>query len=226
MNRGRIHRTMKLGEAAMAKIEGTSLDTAGEQDELLRLNRGMAPGEHTAEVAKLIEDAHAGKDVSAIAYVAEITGRKPKSALVVVGGTDFDAEAHEHADKDARIAELENKVWQLERENGALRSEIEELKAMLDPHLTLDLTASSDSEIEAMPDQPDRQTVKPVPAGPSAAPAEMAAKGDASKLGTLLTDTKGRGWSRERWAQHRAKKRGRKTELTPNPVSENEVTQH
>jgi outer membrane biosynthesis protein TonB len=38
--RATIHRTMKLGEATMAKIKGTSLDSAAEMDELVILNRG------------------------------------------------------------------------------------------------------------------------------------------------------------------------------------------
>lgn len=70
--RGMIHRTMKLGEATIAKIKGTSLDTAAEMDELIMLNRGAPVGELTDIVKQLVEDAAAGKDVSAIAYTTNL----------------------------------------------------------------------------------------------------------------------------------------------------------
>jgi hypothetical protein len=62
-----IYRTLKLGEETMAKIKGTSLDSAIELDELIVLNRGTQPGELTPQVAQLVADAAAGKDVSAVA---------------------------------------------------------------------------------------------------------------------------------------------------------------
>jgi hypothetical protein len=61
-----IHRTMKLDEATMAKIKGTSLDSAAEMDELNILNRGAEEGGLTDIVKLLVEDAAAGKNVSAI----------------------------------------------------------------------------------------------------------------------------------------------------------------
>lgn len=70
--RGMIHRTMKLGEATIAKIKGTPLDTAAEMDELIMLNRGAPVGELTDIVKQLVEDAAAGKDVSAIAYTTNL----------------------------------------------------------------------------------------------------------------------------------------------------------
>jgi hypothetical protein len=73
-----INRSKKLGEELVASLQGTSLGTAKEQDELLVLNRGAESGELTDDVRRLVEDAKAGKAVSAIAYAAELTG-KPKT---------------------------------------------------------------------------------------------------------------------------------------------------
>ena len=70
--RAMIHRTMKLGEATMAKIKGSSLDSAPEMDELVILNRGAAEGELTDIVRRLVDAAAAGKDVSAIAETAKM----------------------------------------------------------------------------------------------------------------------------------------------------------
>lgn len=67
-------RTMKLGEEAMNKIKGTSLDSAPEMDELVVLNRGAPEGEHTEIVRQLIADAAAGKDVSALASTNRRSG--------------------------------------------------------------------------------------------------------------------------------------------------------
>lgn len=65
--RAAIFRAMKLGDEVMAKIRGTSLDSAAEMDELIMLNRGAPEGDHTAIVKRIVEDAAAGKEVSAIA---------------------------------------------------------------------------------------------------------------------------------------------------------------
>lgn len=73
-----IHREMKLGEALMAKIRGTSLDSAAEMDELIMLNRGAPQGEMTPTVKQLVEDAAVGKEVSAIAETARRQKRPPK----------------------------------------------------------------------------------------------------------------------------------------------------
>jgi DNA-binding Lrp family transcriptional regulator len=72
-----LHRAAKLGEETVAKIKGTSLNNAREMDELVVLNRGAAKGELTPIVKRLVEDAAAGKDVSAIAEVAKIKGGAP-----------------------------------------------------------------------------------------------------------------------------------------------------
>jgi len=62
-----LHRREKLGDATVDKIQGTSLDSAEEIDELVNLNRGSPEGEHTPIVKQLVDDAVAGKLVSAIA---------------------------------------------------------------------------------------------------------------------------------------------------------------
>jgi hypothetical protein len=62
-----IHREMKLGKETFAKIEGTSLGTAREMDALIELNRGGDPDQLTPDAQWLVEDAVAGKNVSAVA---------------------------------------------------------------------------------------------------------------------------------------------------------------
>jgi ParB-like nuclease domain len=62
------YRAMKLGDDVMAKIKGTSLDSAAEMDELIILNRGAPEGRHTRAVEHLVAAAAAGKKVSAVAY--------------------------------------------------------------------------------------------------------------------------------------------------------------
>jgi hypothetical protein len=61
-----IHRTMKLDEATIVKIKGTSLDSAAEMDKLVILNRDAEEGGLTDTVKRLVEEAVAGKDVSAV----------------------------------------------------------------------------------------------------------------------------------------------------------------
>jgi hypothetical protein len=72
-----IIRSAKLGADVVEKLKNTSLATAREQEKLIVLNRGAAPGEWTDDVRKLVDDAIAGKPVSAIAFTAELTGRQP-----------------------------------------------------------------------------------------------------------------------------------------------------
>jgi hypothetical protein len=67
-----LNREMKLGAETIAKLKGTSLDSAKEIDELLILNRGAGPGELTGVVRELVDDAVAGKRVSAITAGADI----------------------------------------------------------------------------------------------------------------------------------------------------------
>jgi hypothetical protein len=64
--RAEIHRGMKLGEGVIKKLESTSLGNARELDELIFLNRGTPKGELNPTVTRLIEEAMAGKDVSAV----------------------------------------------------------------------------------------------------------------------------------------------------------------
>jgi hypothetical protein len=75
-NKGRknLHRRMKLGDAMIDSLKGTTLDRSDELDELVILNRGAPEGEHTAIVKQLVADAVAGKDVSAIAMAASLGG--------------------------------------------------------------------------------------------------------------------------------------------------------
>lgn len=66
------HRRMKLGDAIVDALKGTSLDSAAEMDELVMLNRGAPEGELTEMVQHLVAEAVAGKDVSAIAETAKL----------------------------------------------------------------------------------------------------------------------------------------------------------
>lgn len=75
-------RVMKLGAETIAKIQGTSLDRADEMRELIMLNRGAAPGELTPIVRQLVDDAAAGKLVSARGETAARFGIRAKDPLL------------------------------------------------------------------------------------------------------------------------------------------------
>ncbi len=66
--RRKLFRRMKLGNETVDMLSGTSLDNAREMDELVILNRGASQGELTDIVKRLVADAAAGKNVSAIEY--------------------------------------------------------------------------------------------------------------------------------------------------------------
>jgi len=70
--RAKLFRAMKLGEDTITKIKGTSLDSAGEMDELVILNRGAPQGELTDVVRRLVDAAAAGQHVSAIAEASSM----------------------------------------------------------------------------------------------------------------------------------------------------------
>jgi hypothetical protein len=72
------HLTMKLGEGIVDSLKATSLGRAEELRELVILNRGAESGQLLPVVQKLIADAIAGKDVSAMAIGGKI---KPPSLL-------------------------------------------------------------------------------------------------------------------------------------------------
>jgi ParB-like chromosome segregation protein Spo0J len=88
-----FHRAAKLGEDTVSRLRGTSLEKARELDELIILNRGAPPGEHTEVVQRLIAAAIAGEQVSAIAE-----GKR------IVSGS---ADQHDH-DEDGRDHANEN----------------------------------------------------------------------------------------------------------------------
>jgi hypothetical protein len=75
--RQQIYHSMKLTDALMAAIKGTSLDTPAVIDELIILNRGAPKGGLTEIVKRLVEEAASGKDVSAL---AESRGQSAQSA--------------------------------------------------------------------------------------------------------------------------------------------------
>jgi hypothetical protein len=72
---------MKLGEEAMNRIKGTSLDSSDEQDELVILNRGVPDGTLSDVVTRLIDAAAKGEAVSAIAEGVAMGGRRGTATL-------------------------------------------------------------------------------------------------------------------------------------------------
>jgi hypothetical protein len=124
--REKLHREMKLSPDVVEKIKGTSLDSAREQDALIRLDRGASEGGHTEDVKKLVEAAVAGKPVSAVALWKKAGPLPPLDDV----GPDSPGELERLR---ARNEELENRVRRLEIENAALRSEVDELRAQLPP---------------------------------------------------------------------------------------------
>jgi hypothetical protein len=140
-NLNRIYREQKLGEATIASLKDTSLDNAREQDELVFLNRGAAEGEHTPIVERLVADAVAGKDVSAIKCTQ--TGAAFRRDDIGANST-------------SEIERLCARNKQLEVENARLQRVIEELKARPGPQLDgipvveilMALPATSRAEIE------------------------------------------------------------------------------
>jgi hypothetical protein len=135
-------RKLKLGEESFKKIKGTSLDRADEKVALIYLNGGAPPGGLTPTVEKLIEDASAGKDVSAIQKSVEISVHKPtKKAMGRIAAREAQALAlqdvgpnstGELARMQARVDELENAKRRLELQNIGLRSEIKDAAAPAD----------------------------------------------------------------------------------------------
>jgi hypothetical protein len=129
---------MKLGAENIEKIKGTSLDRADEKDELVMLNRGAAHGELTSEVKQLIDDAVAGKDVSAIAYSATINVKSPtKRAQARIAAREAKALAEqdvgenstsENARLRVEIERLQNEKRRLELKVIGLESENQDLK--------------------------------------------------------------------------------------------------
>lgn len=77
--RGIIGRSMKLGDAIMAKIKDTTLDVAPEMDALIVLKR-----RNPELVEKLADDARAGKNVSAIAASAAILKEPPATGKALI----------------------------------------------------------------------------------------------------------------------------------------------
>jgi hypothetical protein len=83
MSRANTYRAMMLGDEAMEKIKGTTLDSAAELDALVFLNRGAKLGKLTKDARELVEDAHAGKDVSAIAERANSVNATSKRPVLI-----------------------------------------------------------------------------------------------------------------------------------------------
>jgi crossover junction endodeoxyribonuclease RuvC len=125
-----INRVMKLGEGIVAKIKGTSLDSAKEMDELIVLDRGAPKGGHTPEVEQLVAAAAGGKPVSAINHTKSGAAFRRDHLCIGAGS------GGEIARKDAEIEELRNAKRMLEIKIAGLESEIDEAKARsktLDP---------------------------------------------------------------------------------------------
>jgi hypothetical protein len=152
--RTRLNREMKLGADTVAALEGTTLASAREQDELIVLNRGAREGEHTEPVKQLIAAAVSGKDVSAVAYTKsgaafrreDISSQVPEEILQQraaagerIRGLLGDDEIRNDTESDGvgEIAptdvreELQAQLRHVGAENIALRSQVRELTAGL-----------------------------------------------------------------------------------------------
>jgi hypothetical protein len=106
-----ILRRMKLGDEVVDKLAGTSLGSAAEMDELIILNRGAPEGEHTDIVEKLIADAVAGKDVSAVATAAAgVKLVEPTSTVACAGAMPKASEPQTLAQLFAHAADVLTKL--------------------------------------------------------------------------------------------------------------------
>jgi hypothetical protein len=127
-----MHRPSKLGEDVVATLRGTSLDSAAEMDALVELNRGAAEGELTAIARGLIFAAVTGNDVSAIEIV-RLGARNEEleqTALEQLEAAWGKCSGQERSAFMARHGPAES--HRLARENLALRSEVDELRAKPD----------------------------------------------------------------------------------------------
>jgi hypothetical protein len=142
-----IFRASKLGEDTIAKLKGTSLDSAREQDELVFLNRGASEGELTEPVRDLVACAVRGEKFSAIEYTksgaasrrekVSASNSVPAAGLrVIIGGKTHDpTSTGETAPKDAS-EDLEARLKHAESQNIVLRSQVRELTRDLEAKLT------------------------------------------------------------------------------------------
>jgi DNA-binding Lrp family transcriptional regulator len=119
--RPKLYREMKLGTDVMAKIKGTSLDSAAEMDELINLNRGAPEGEQTEIVQRLIAKAVAGEQVSAVEYTNSGAAFRREGI-----GPDSMSEAD---GLRVRVEELHAEVRQRDIKIIGLENELEEAKA-------------------------------------------------------------------------------------------------
>ncbi|MBR0879669.1 hypothetical protein ACVMGC_001074 [Bradyrhizobium barranii subsp. barranii] len=110
-------RIMKLGQKVVDRIKGTSLDSQREMDELVMLNRGVPEGELTEVVERLVDDAAAGKPVSAVAEGARLSGKPPPppDALIAAWNKRMIA-PWQQADHATRERFVEYLIDQLKRE--------------------------------------------------------------------------------------------------------------
>jgi hypothetical protein len=137
MRRLGIIRAEKLGPDVIAKIKGTSLGRADEQNALIELNRGALEGENTDIVKKFAAAAAAGEQLSAVKYIKigaafrgeDIGAGRTSEADPPPPSDDGPDSASEAERLRARNEELERENRRLMGENIALRSELKELKA-------------------------------------------------------------------------------------------------
>jgi hypothetical protein len=139
----KIHRETKLGEAVVKKLEGTSLDSARELDELVYLNRGAAPGTLTDIAKQFVEAAAAGRAVSAVVYKnsgaafrrEDLGPTNSGESAESPNGGDRRGNHHHVGDHenggggDAQVDALRERLRRQEFQITGLEYEIEELKA-------------------------------------------------------------------------------------------------
>jgi hypothetical protein len=124
-----VIRRTRLGERTVNRLRGTSLGSAAELDALVDLNFGAPDGTHAPIVRKLVTDALAGEEVSAV----ELTDSAPlppgspawQDVDVITRQARHVQKLNEEIDQlKSRIFELEDELEKSEAEVAALRAEL------------------------------------------------------------------------------------------------------
>ena len=128
------------GAATVAALEGTTLASAREQDELVFLNRGAASGELTDIVKEFVEAAVAGKAVSAIAYTK--SGAAFRREKVSASNSPSECEC-----LHARIEEVQAQLEHFKNQNSAVRREAKDLRIRQTPFTPDSIVTLTDAEL-------------------------------------------------------------------------------
>jgi hypothetical protein len=136
----KIHREMELGADTVAALDGTTLASAREQDELVFLNRGASEGELTESVRDLVACAARGEKVSAIEYTK--SGAAFRREKVSAGNS-----ASECTSLRARIDEQQTSIEHFVSQCSELRRQVKDLEAKQKPFAPDSIATLSDAEL-------------------------------------------------------------------------------